>query len=63
MGRKRINEEEAPARFPAGTLARIRAVLGEEEGQAEFIRGAVEREIKRRARTGQNGPIRTHGNQ
>lgn len=50
MGRKKINEEEAPARFPAGTLARIRAVLDEEEGQAEFIRVAVEKELKRRER-------------
>lgn len=50
MGRKRINEEAASARFPAGTLARIEAVLKEGEGQAEFIRVAVERELRRRER-------------
>jgi len=50
MGRKRINEEAALGRFPAGTLARIEAALKEGEGQAEFIRQAVERELKRRER-------------
>lgn len=48
VGRKRINEEEMPARFPAGTLERIDAQLGEKEKRADFIRDAVEREIKRR---------------
>lgn len=52
MGRKQINEEETMARFPAGTLARMKAVLREGEGQASLIREAVEREIKRRERAG-----------
>jgi hypothetical protein len=50
VGRKRINEEQTPARFPAGTLARIDAVLDKEinEKRADLIRKAVERELKRR---------------
>jgi hypothetical protein len=50
MGRKQINEEQAPARFPAGTLARIAKTLENGEKQADFIRKAVERELKRRER-------------
>jgi metal-responsive CopG/Arc/MetJ family transcriptional regulator len=50
VGRKRINEEQMPARFPAGTLARIDAVLDSEtnEKRADMVREAVERELKRR---------------
>ena len=48
VGRKRINDEATPARFPAGTLARLDAVLNEKEKRSDFIREAVEREIKRR---------------
>jgi hypothetical protein len=44
----RINDEQTPARFPAGTPARIDAVLAEKEKRADLIRNAVEREIKRR---------------
>ena len=50
MGRKQINHEQTPARFPEGTLARIDEALTEDEGRADFIREAVERELKRRAR-------------
>jgi hypothetical protein len=50
MGRKRINEEQMPARFPAGTLARIDAVLWPKEKRADLLREAVEREIERRER-------------
>ena len=50
MGRKKINDEQTPARFPAGTLARIDAALGEGEKRSDLIREAVERELKRRAR-------------
>jgi hypothetical protein len=50
MGRKRINEEQAPARLPAGTLDRIAAVLDEGENQSDFIRISIERELKRRER-------------
>lgn len=50
MSRPQINAEQTPARFPEGTLARIDAVLEDKEGRAEFIRRAVERELKRRER-------------
>ena len=55
MGRKQINEESMPARFPAGTLARIDAALGEREKRAEFLREAIERELKRRQRRARAG--------
>jgi hypothetical protein len=50
MGRKQINTEAMPARFPEGTLDRIDAVLDDKEGRAAFLREAVERELKRRER-------------
>jgi len=50
MGRRQINEEQMPARLPAGTLDRIDAVLGGKECRAAFLREAVERELKRRER-------------
>lgn len=50
MGRKRINDEQTPARFPAGTLGRIDDALSDGECRADLIREAVERELKRRAR-------------
>lgn len=50
VGRKRINDEQMPARFPAGTLARIDAVLRPGEKRADVIRIGVERELKRRER-------------
>lgn len=48
VGRKRINEEQMPARFPSGTVERIDRVLGEKEKRADFIREAVARELARR---------------
>jgi hypothetical protein len=51
MGRKRINDEQTPARVPAGTLKRVDEVLREGEKRADFIRVAIERELKRRERT------------
>jgi hypothetical protein len=50
VGRKRINEEQMPARFPAGTLARIDTVLAEGEKRADLLREAVRRELERRER-------------
>lgn len=50
MGRRRINDEQMPARFPAGTLDRMDAVLDHGEKRADLIREAVERELKRRER-------------
>ena len=54
MGRKRINDEQTPARFPAGTLERIDTVLEENEKRSDLIREAVEREVKRRERGQRN---------
>jgi hypothetical protein len=36
------------ARFPAGTLARIDAVLRDKEYRTDFVWQAVERELRRR---------------
>lgn len=49
-GRPKVNFESALARLPLGTLQRIKAVLQEGEGQADFMRAAVEAELKRRER-------------
>lgn len=48
MGRRQINHEQTPARFPEGTLERIDAVLDEGEKRSDLIREAVDREIKKR---------------
>jgi hypothetical protein len=48
VGRVRINDEQTPARFPDGTLARIDSVLEGKEKRSDFIREAVDKEILRR---------------
>ena len=48
VGRIKINDEQTPARFPEGTLARIDSVLVPKEKRSDFIREAVEKEILRR---------------
>lgn len=48
VGRRKINDEQTPGRFRAGTLARIDAVLTDKEKRSDFIREAVERELERR---------------
>jgi hypothetical protein len=50
MGRKKRWPERVGAKFAAGTLGRIAAVLEEKEVRLDFIRKAVEREIERRER-------------
>lgn len=50
MGRELINYEQAVARFPEGTLRRIKRALQNEETQADFIRKAIETELKKRER-------------
>lgn len=50
VGRKRINEEQTPARLRAGTLTRIDKVLKGKEKRSDFIREAIEREVSRRER-------------
>jgi hypothetical protein len=52
MGRKKKWSEDMQARFPEGTFDRIEAVLAEDEDRTDFIREAVERELKRRERRG-----------
>lgn len=49
MGRAKINAEQMPARFPSGTFARIDQVRGE-QNRNEFVREAVEKELRRRER-------------
>jgi hypothetical protein len=48
VGRKRRWAEDMAARFPAGTLARIDAVLRDKEYRTDFVWQAVETELKRR---------------
>ena len=50
MGRKKMWAEDMQARFPEGTFDRIEAVLEDSEDRTEFVRVAVERELKRRER-------------
>lgn len=50
VGRKKRWAEDMQARFPDGTFARISAVLKEGEDRTDFVRIAVERELKRRER-------------
>lgn len=49
MGRPPMNVKPMLVRLPAGMAERIDAVAGENR-RAEFIREAVERELKRRER-------------
>jgi hypothetical protein len=48
VGRPRLWSENMQARFPDGTFARIAAALKEGEDRTDFIRAAVEAELKRR---------------
>lgn len=50
MGRKKLWSEDMQARFPEGTFDRIAAVLDEGEARMDFVREAVERELRRRER-------------
>jgi hypothetical protein len=50
MGRKKRWAEDMQARFPEGTFDRIQAVLEDGEDRTDFVRQAVERELKRRER-------------
>jgi hypothetical protein len=51
--------EKMLMRFPAGTFARIDAVLTPLEDRADFVRGLVERELRRRER-GVADPLAKH---
>lgn len=48
VGRPKQWSENMQARFPDGTFARIAAVLKDREDRTDFIREAVEKELKRR---------------
>ena len=48
MGRKKMWAEDMQARFPEGTFDRIEAVLEDSEDRTDFVRVAVEKELKRR---------------
>ena len=48
VGRKLRYPEKREAAFAEGTLARIQAVLGEDENQVGFIRDAVEQALAAR---------------
>lgn len=50
MGRIKRWSEDMQARFAEGTFKRIDAVLGDTEDRTDFVRKAVERELKRRER-------------
>ena len=49
MGRTKLWTDVTQSRFPEGTFKRIAAVLDVDEDRTDFIREAVERELKRRA--------------
>lgn len=50
MGRKKMWAEDMQARFVEGTFDRIENVLVEGEDRTDFVREAVERELRRRER-------------
>lgn len=50
MSRQRQWDENMTARFAKGTFKRVEAVLDEDEDRTDFVREAVERELKRRER-------------
>jgi hypothetical protein len=50
MPRRKKWVESMVARFARGTFERIEAVLAETEDRTDFVREAVERELKRRER-------------
>jgi hypothetical protein len=50
MGRKKRWSEDMQARFPEGTFERIGALLRDREDRTDFVREAVDRELKRRER-------------
>lgn len=48
VGRKKRWAEDMVARFAEGTFARVTAVLSDGEDRTDFVREAVDRELKRR---------------
>jgi len=58
VGRKKRWHETMLSKFPQGTFERIANVLAEGEVKTDFIRAAVERELKRRERKPKRRPRR-----
>lgn len=50
VGRKKRWAEDMQARFAEGTFARINDVLTDGEDRTDFVREAVDRELRRRER-------------
>lgn len=48
VGRKKRWAEDMQARFAEGTFARINATLTDDEDRTDFVREAVDRELRRR---------------
>lgn len=48
MGRKKMWSEDMVARFPEGTFDRMDAVREDGEDRTDFVRAAVEKELKKR---------------
>lgn len=63
MGRKKQWAEDMQARFPEGTFERIAMALEGKEDRTDFVRAAVERELKRRERANRTtvGNSEPHG--
>lgn len=51
VGRIKRWTEDMQARFPAGTFARIASVLRRKEDRTDFVRSAVEAELRKRERS------------
>ena len=47
-GRPRKWAQDMVARFPPGTFERIKQVIEQNEDRTDFVRAAVERELRRR---------------
>jgi hypothetical protein len=50
MGRPKLWAKPVLVKLPEGMKERMDALLGPDEARTDFIRQAIEREIKRRAR-------------
>lgn len=58
MGRKKLYPEAINLKLPFGAKARMDAVLDSGEDRLDLIRGAIDREIKRRERGKSQSPQR-----
>jgi hypothetical protein len=56
MARTKWFDDVMQAKFIAGTFARIAAALRPSEDRTDFVREAVDRELKRRERTAKRAP-------